>query len=129
MYFGLYYLLGGFLLYKVLARPANTSVFNALIGGPTAALQQPKQVFRMYAASWCHYCVEAKPLFGPLVGSQTVNGKQVQVEIVDADKVTHPLIAKQGVPLFVYFDSDGNERVYEGPRATQEFRKFLQETV
>lgn len=87
-------------------------------------------VFRMFGVSWCGHCKDAKPEFVRLGTSQTVNGRKVRIQFVDAEK--KEALAKQfGVDSYpqFYLTIDGRNVAYNGERKYEAFLAFLNQSV
>jgi len=87
----------------------------------------------MYYADWCGHCKTAKPEFESLVAKSPmdINGVKCNVRMVSPEK--QPELAKgksiKGFPTFLMETPDGKSVEYKGPRSTDGYLKFINETL
>jgi thiol-disulfide isomerase/thioredoxin len=101
---------------------------------PTESFQNPTMpTFTMYYADWCGHCKTAKPEFESLVAKSPmdINGVKCNVRMVSPEK--QPELAKgksiKGFPTFLMETPDGKSVEYKGPRSTDGYLKFINETL
>jgi thiol-disulfide isomerase/thioredoxin len=91
----------------------------------------PAYHLRMYYADWCPHCVAAKPEFNKLGKSQTINGKIVQMEMVNAETEPEKVLEKvSGYPTIRLYDAK-NALVdeYGGVRTFDGFMGYLEKSL
>jgi thiol-disulfide isomerase/thioredoxin len=119
--------LGGAVLIFIWAR--SVKGFKGFEGfAAPAPSGAPDYHFRMYYADWCPHCVSAKPEFNKLGKSQTINGKVVQMQMVNAETEPEKVLEKvTGYPTIRLYDSK-NALVdeYGGVRAFDGFMGYLE---
>jgi len=85
--------------------------------------------FTMYYVDWCPHCHHAKPEFEKLGSTQTIGGKTVQCEAIEAEKNPDAVRGKKisGYPTIHLYDPQGELiQEYSGARTEKGFRSFLQ---
>jgi thiol-disulfide isomerase/thioredoxin len=110
-------LVGAFLVYKFLVKPRLEHFESG-------------NVFRMFHATWCGHCKEAKPEFDKIVSTTEIDGKPIKIEAIDVDK-NKDLTTEFNVtsyPTFILV-KDGKRIPYEGERKEQSFRNFLKQNL
>lgn len=87
--------------------------------------------FKMYYAEWCPHCQTAKPEFAKLGATQTIGGKKVMMEAIDAEKHPEKVQGKvEGYPTIHLYDAKGNlVKEYSGPRTHDAFLSFLKDSL
>jgi len=88
--------------------------------------------FNMYYVDWCPHCHHAKPEFEKLGSTMTIGGQPVALNAIEAEKNPDAVLGLKisGYPTFVLYDAEGNMvKDYNGPRKTDSFRSFLEDTV
>jgi len=113
--YGIAILVGAFLVYKFLVKP-RLEHFSS------------ETVFRMFSLEGCPHCIEAKPHFEKITSTKEINGKPIEIVVVDAkDKLT----TEFGVSSFPTFilTKDGKNINYDGERSETAFMEFLKKNV
>ena len=86
--------------------------------------------FNMYYVDWCPHCHSAKPEFEKLGATQTIGGKKVQMEAIEAEKNPGKVLEKvSGYPSIRLYDAEGKMTEYNGERTHAGFRSFLEEAM
>jgi thiol-disulfide isomerase/thioredoxin len=113
--YGIAILLGAFLVYKFLVKPRLEHFSN-------------ETVFRMFKMEGCPHCVAAKPEFDKILSTKEINGKPIEVSVVDSKD---DLTTKFGVTSFPTFilTKDGKNINYDGERTSNAFLEFLKKNV
>jgi thiol-disulfide isomerase/thioredoxin len=112
--------LGGAILIFIWARSANKSGLS--FEGFNDSASPVDYILRMYYADWCPHCVAAKPEFNKLEHIQTVHGKKVKCEMINAETEPDKIIEKvTGYPTIRLYDAKnglleehGGARTYDG---------------
>lgn len=101
---------------------------------PRESFANPTEpTFTMYYADWCGHCKNAKPEFEQLIAKSPmdVNGKKCVIRMVSPEK--EPELAKgkpiKGFPTFLMETPDGKAVEYKGPRSTEGYLEFINETL
>lgn len=120
--------LGGAILIFIWARTANK---GALRFEGFSSDTKPDYYLRMYYADWCPHCVAAKPEFAKLGKTQTVNGKIVACEMVNAETESDKILEKvNGYPTIrLYDDKNGLLEEYGGQRTFDGLMGFLESHI
>ena len=87
--------------------------------------------FNMYYVDWCPHCKTAKPEFAKLGAIQTIAGKKVECNAIEADKNPEKVLGKvNGYPTIQLYNAEG-EMVdeYSGPRTSQAFQSYLEDIM
>ena len=102
--------------------------------GKSESFQNPSMpTFTMYYADWCGHCKTAKPEFEALAAKSPmdINGTKCNIRMVSPEK--QPELAKgksiKGFPTFLMETPDGKTVEYKGPRSTDGYLKFINETL
>ena len=86
--------------------------------------------FNMYYVDWCPHCHSAKPEFEKLGATQTIGGKTVRFEAIEAEKNPEKVLEKvSGYPAIRFYDAEGTMTEYSGERTHDGFQSFLQEKL
>lgn len=121
--------LAGVLLIFLWARYGRTEGFENHGQGSSAVTANPYK-FNMYYVDWCPHCHEAKPEFEKLGARQTIGGKTVQCEAIEAEKNPTKVLEKvSGYPSIRFYDPQGKMTEYEGERTQSGFQAFLQKML
>lgn len=112
--------IAGVVLIFIWARSAKGLHFEGFAGA--AAAGEPDYHLYMYYADWCPHCVAAKPEFAKLKDSQMINGKKVQMHMINAETQADQVLEKvSGYPTIRLYDSKkalideyGKERTFDG---------------
>jgi len=97
--------------------------------GSSAVTANPYK-FNMYYVDWCPHCHSAKPEFEKLGARQTIGGKTVQCEAIEAEKNPEKVLGKvSGYPSIRFYDPQGKMTEYEGERTQSGFQTFLQKML
>jgi thiol-disulfide isomerase/thioredoxin len=83
---------------------------------------EPDYYFIMYYTDSCPYCISAKPEFAKLKDTQIVNGKNVKIQMINAETQADQILeAVTGYPTIRLYDSKkalvdeyGKERTFDG---------------
>jgi thiol-disulfide isomerase/thioredoxin len=100
-------------------------------GGVQGVSENPWK-FNMYYVDWCPHCHHAKPEFEKLGSTMTIGGHAVNLKAIEAEKNPEAVqgLKISGYPTFVLYDAEGNlVKEYDGPRKTDDFRSFLEDTA
>jgi thiol-disulfide isomerase/thioredoxin len=99
-------LIGGILLIFLWARSRHEGFADAASASPAAG---GAYEFVMYYAEWCPHCHAAKPEFDKLGSIQTIGGKQVKIEAIEAEKNPQALKGRKvsGYPTIQLYDAQG----------------------
>jgi thiol-disulfide isomerase/thioredoxin len=115
-------LLGGLLLIFLWARSRQEGFADA---APAAGAYE----FVMYYAEWCPHCHAAKPEFDKLGSIQTIGGKQVKIEAIEAEKNPQALKGRKvsGYPTIQLYDPHGAlVEEYAGERTQAALQAWLE---
>jgi thiol-disulfide isomerase/thioredoxin len=90
--------------------------------------------FVMYYADWCPHCQTAKPEFGALGATKTIDGRVVAIRAVNPESAPEAVKTSAGeiggYPTFHLYDPEGRLlEEYKGERNTAGFLQFLEEKV
>lgn len=98
---------------------------------PAPASSTPDYTFHMYYADWCPHCQSAKPEFAELGAIQTIGGKTIACEAIEAEKNPEKVKTKvSSYPTIHLYDAAGKlVQEYKGPRTASDFQAFLEEAV
>ena len=101
------------------------------VEGFANAASQDTYNFDMYYADWCPHCHSAKPEFDKLGAIQTIGGKKVACNAIEAEKHPEQVRGKvSGYPTIQLYDPKGKlVSDYSGPRTLQGFQSFLEEQL
>jgi thiol-disulfide isomerase/thioredoxin len=85
--------------------------------------------FNMYYVDWCPHCHAAKPKFEKLGAIQTIGGKKIACNAIEAEKNPEKVLGKvSGYPTFQLYDASGKlVQEYQGERNEPGFRSFLED--
>jgi thiol-disulfide isomerase/thioredoxin len=85
--------------------------------------------FDMYYVDWCPHCHSAKPEFDKLGPIQTIGGKKIACNAIEAEKNPEKVLGKvSGYPTFQLYDASGKlVQEYQGARNEAGFRSFLED--
>lgn len=121
--------LAGAVLIFLWARTKNEGFANPEPAAPAPA-GKPYS-FTMYYADWCPHCQHAKPEFAKLGAIQTIGGKSVHCEAIDAEKNPEKVKTKvSGYPTFHLYDAEGAlVKEYNGERNSAAFQAFLESAL
>ena len=87
--------------------------------------------FNMYYVDWCPHCKTAKPEFAKLGSIQTIGGKKVECNAIEAEKNPEKVLGKvNGYPTIQLYNAEG-EMVdeYSGSRTSQAFQSYLEDIM
>ena len=127
--------LAGVLLIFVWARYGRAEGFenhglSAGAGASTGTVTANPYKFNMYYVDRCPHCHAAKPEFEKLGSIQTIGGKKVQCEAIEAEKNPEKVLGKvSGYPSIRFYDPKGKMTEYEGERTHSGFQAFLQKML
>lgn len=117
--------LAGVLLIFLWARYGRVEGFENHGQGSSAVTAAPYK-FNMYYVDWCPHCHAAKPEFEKLGARQTIGGKTVQCEAIEAEKNPEKVLEKvSGYPSIRFYGADGKMTEYDGERTESGFQAFL----
>jgi len=111
--------------------PMKEGFDGAAAGGVQGVSENPWK-FNMYYVDWCPHCHHAKPEFEKLGSTMTIGGHTVNLKAIEAEKNPEAVqgLKISGYPTFVLYDAEGNlVKEYDGPRKTDDFRSFLEDTA
>jgi len=121
--------LAGVLLIFLWARYGRAEGFENHGQGSGAVTAAPYK-FNMYYVDWCPHCHAAKPEFEKLGARQTIGGKTVQFEAIEAEKNPEKVLEKvSGYPSIRFYDAAGKMTEYDGERTHSGFQAFLQKML
>lgn len=83
--------------------------------------------FIMFYVDWCGYCQRAKPEFEQLIGIKDLNGKKVEISMINADqnKELASSYRVSGYPTILLIKPNGDVSSYNGGRTKTDFLQFL----
>lgn len=93
--------------------------------------EETPSVFRMFYVDWCGHCRNAKPEFAKILSVDKVNGKPLQVLMINAE-ANQALASEFNVssyPTFVLSKSTGENIPYMGHRNENAFMSFLESNM
>lgn len=114
--------IGGVILIFIWARSAKGFSLEGFSSSLKSSGGNPDYHLYMYYADWCPHCVSAKPEFKKLKDTQVINGKTVQMHMINAETQADQVLEKvTGYPTIRLYDAKkalideyGKERTYDG---------------
>ena len=87
--------------------------------------------FTMYYADWCPHCQTVKPIFSDWSksGSMTINGKPVNLTMMESSNITDKSIPVKGYPTFLLKKADGSYKEFSGERTPSGWESWLKSNM
>jgi thiol-disulfide isomerase/thioredoxin len=106
-------------------------VYKWMTGPKKENFQDTPSVFRMFYVDWCGHCARAKPEFKKILNVDEVNGKPLQVLMINAEEnaVLSNQFQVRSYPTFILTKSSGENITYTGLRSEGDFMNFLKSTM
>ena len=87
--------------------------------------------FTLYYADWCPHCTAVKPVFGNWSknGYVTVNGKRVNVSMVEESQMKDKSVPIKGFPTMLLKTTNGAFIEFSGDRSPNGWESWLSQKV